>query len=187
MTPHSPKPDQSKLGSPSPLMPLPEVERSPERRSLSYQNIYLCPICRHGQISAIPLMEAFSCDFCRHIFTANLTEQVVRVEDSSQPMTWRWNGQTWQSTNLLSPDLTITLWIVGSVLVLVPTALVWLSSYLFPPLAGSAWVWFPQVWVGFTFLAHFSFVGWLLVEYYQFPPYVSCKVRLQDWRRRQSV
>ncbi|HEY9645238.1 MAG TPA: DUF2396 family protein, partial [Chroococcidiopsis sp.] len=104
-------------------------------RSLSYDESYLCPICRHGQISSLVLMDAFACNFCRHIFTANLAEQTVQVVDSSQPMSWRWNGRTWRFAH--QPDdlnLTVMIWLIGAVLVMLPSALVWLSAYTFPPL-----------------------------------------------------
>jgi len=148
-------------------------------RSLNYEQTYLCPVCRHGQISALALMDAFACSFCRHIFTADLRDQSVRVEDSSQPMTWHWNGLTWQGLHQVDVDLSIVIWVVGGVLVLLPPTLIWLSSHTFPPMAGSEWAWFPMVWVGLAFLLHFTLVLWLLLEHYQVPVYVACKVRLQ--------
>jgi hypothetical protein len=150
-----------------------------ELRSLNYQEAYTCPVCRHGSITALTLMDAFACDFCRHIFTADLGNQAVRVEDSSQPMTWRWNGRTWKSAYQVDADLSLIIWLIGSVLVILPPGLIWLSSHTFPPLEGSGWLWFPTVWVSLTFFLHFFFVGWLLVEYYQLPLYVACKIRLQ--------
>lgn len=161
------------------------AQRASDRRNLDYQQTYVCPICRHGQISAIALMDAFSCNFCRHIFTANLSDQLVRVEDSSQPMTWRWNGRNWQAANPINVDLTITIWLVGALLVLLPPGLIWLSSHTFPPMRGSGWYWFPTVWIGLTFSFHFLFVAWLLVEHYQVPVYVAFKIRLQDWLSRR--
>lgn len=157
-----------------------------ERRSLNYQDPYLCPVCRHGQISAIALMDAFACSFCRHIFTANLREQSVRVEDSSQPMTWRWNGQSWQAANQVDQDLAFVVWLVGAALVVLPPTLIWLSSHTFPPMQGSVWYWFPTVWVGLAFFSHFFFVAWLLVEHYQLPIYVAGKVRVQMWLGRRT-
>lgn len=156
-----------------------ENRSSPQRRSLNYQETYACPVCRHGQITALTLVDAFSCNFCRHIFTADLAHQSVRVEDSSQPMSWRWNGHRWQSMNSVSFDLTLTIWVMGILLVLMPPGLIWLSSYTFPPLPGSGWYWFPTVWAGLAFLIHFLFVAWLLVEHYQVPLYITAKVRLQ--------
>ena len=146
---------------------------------LDYQGTYLCPVCRHGQISAIALMDAFACNFCRHIFTADLNHQSIRVEDSSQPLTWRWNGRTWQTLYQVDADLTAVIWFVGAALVILPPTLVWLSSHTFPPAPGSLWYWFPTVWVSLAFLSHLFFVSWLLAEHYQFAPYISSKVRLQ--------
>lgn len=175
------------MTEPFPGSPSPKEERSAslERRSLNYQETYLCPVCRHGQIQAITLMDAFACEFCRHIFTANLPEQSVHVEDSSQPMTWRWNGFTWQAANRIDLDLAIAVWAIGAVLVFLPPALIWLSSHTFPPMRGSIWYWFPTFWSGLAFVSHFLFVAWLVAEYYQFPPYVASKVRLaRVWQQR---
>ncbi|MBD2077744.1 hypothetical protein H6F86_28425 [Phormidium sp. FACHB-592] len=156
------------------------MQRALDRRSLNYQETYICPVCRHGQITALTLMDAFACDFCRHIFTANLSEQSIHVEDSSQPMTWRWNGHNWKAANQLDTDLTIVIWLVGVALVLLPPALIWLPSHTFPPLQGSTWAWFPSVWIGLTFGAHLTFVAWLLTEHYQVPFYITYKVRLRE-------
>ncbi len=150
-----------------------------EVTSLSYQGAYICPVCRHGQITSLTLMDAFACSFCRHIFTANLAEQSVQVVDSSQPMSWRWNGRRWQGAHQDDLNLTIVIWLVGIALVVFPPALIGLSSYTFPPLPGSRWSWLPAAWVSCTFVLHFLMVGWLIAEHYQLPLYVSSKVRLQ--------
>lgn len=150
-----------------------------ERVDLSYENSFLCPVCRHGEITGLVLTEAFACNFCRHIFTANLHEQSVQVVDSSQPMSWRWNGRGWQVAYQDDLNLTIVIWLVGVALVVLPSAIVGLSAYTFPALPGSPWAWFPTVWLGCTFLVHFLLVTWLMVEHYQLPLYVSTKVRLR--------
>ncbi len=152
----------------------------PEKRTLNYQEVYTCPVCRHGEIASLTLMDAFACNFCRHIFTANLREQTIRVEDSSQPMVWRWNGYNWLMANRLDGDLTVAVWLVGIALVALPPLLIWLSSHTFPPLPESGWYWFPTVWMILTFTCHFLFVAWLLAEHYQFPLYVACKVKLRE-------
>ncbi|MBD2461607.1 hypothetical protein H6G89_11150 [Oscillatoria sp. FACHB-1407] len=149
-------------------------------RQLSYQETYICPICRHGQITGLTLMDAFACDFCRHIFTANLPEQSVQVVDSSQPMSWRWNGRNWQVAYQDDFNLTMMIWLIGVLLVGLPSAIVWLSAYTFPPLPGSPWAWFPMVWVGCTFLVHLVLVLWVMAEHYQLPWYVASKVRLRS-------
>jgi hypothetical protein len=156
-----------------------------DHQSLSYEDSYICPICRHGQVSALTLMDAFACNFCRHIFTANLTQQTVQVVDSSQPLSWRWNGRGWQSTYRDDPSLTAVVWFASVVLVLLPALIVWLTSYLFPPLPGSVWAWFPNAWLGCTFGVHLLMVSWLLAEHYQIPIYVASRVRLRDWQGRR--
>ncbi|WP_242050792.1 hypothetical protein [Oculatella sp. FACHB-28] len=157
--------------------------RSPEateNTQLSYQGTYLCPVCRHGQITELTLMDAFACSFCRHIFTANLESQTVQVVDSSQPMSWRWTGRTWQVAHRDELNLTLVIWLVGIAVALMPPSIVWLSAYTFPPLPGSRWAWFPAVWVGCTLFIHLLLVAWLLAEHYQVPFYVSSKIRLRS-------
>jgi rubredoxin len=153
--------------------------------SLSYQDTYICPVCRHGQITGLTLMEAFACNFCRHIFTANLVDQSVQVVDSSQPMTWRWNGRSWQVAYHDDPNLTMVVWVIGIVLVILPASIVWLLAYLFPPMPGSTWAWFPSLWVGCTFGIHLLMVSWLLAEHYQLPIYVASRIRLREWLGRR--
>lgn len=155
-----------------------------ESNSLHYQGSYVCPVCRHGQISTLTLMDAFACNFCRHIFTANLQNQSVQVVDSSHPMTWRWNGRGWKAAYHDDPNLTMVVWVVGAVLVFLPAAIVWLISYIFPPLSGSSWDWFPRVWLGFTFGVHLLMVTWLLAEHYQLPLYIASRIRVRTWLRR---
>jgi len=160
-----------------------------EGNTFNYQGQYECPICRHGQISELTLMDAFACNFCRHIFTANLADQSVQVVDSSQPMSWRWNGRNWQTAYRDDVNLTLVIWLIGGVLVALPSAIVWLSAHTFPPLPGSPWAWFPMVWVACTFVVHFSLVLWLLIEHYQLPFYISMKIRLRnllEGRRRYA-
>lgn len=152
---------------------------------LNYQGTYLCPVCRHGQISTLTLMDAFACNFCRHIFTANLQAQTIQVVDSSQPMSWRWNGRAWRSTYQDDPNLTLVIWFVGAVLIVLPSSIVWLMAYLFPPLPGSTWAWFPNVWLGCTIGVHLLMVSWLLAEHYQLPLYISSRIRIRTWLGRR--
>lgn len=153
-------------------------------KPLSYGDIYRCPVCRHGQLSQLTLMEAFACNFCRHIFTANLNEQSIRLEDSTQSFQWRWTGQSWKPSQQQEFDLTLVVWLTGVALVSLPPALIWLSYHTFPPLPESRWQWFPLLWTALAFLIHFSLVLWLLLEHYQFPAYVMLRIRLQRWRGR---
>ncbi len=157
-----------------------QAEAASEKRQLCLQDSYICPVCRHGQIAELTLMDAFACNFCRHIFTANLTTQSIQVVDSSQPMAWRWNGWRWQSVYQQDRNLTLVLGVVGVVLLVLPSGLIWLSAHTFPPLPGSKGAWFPAVWLGCTFFAHLLIVSWLAVEYYQLPLYVTAKIRLRQ-------
>lgn len=168
----------------SPKHPSASTRRN--HRPLDLQDHYLCPVCRHGTLSELALMDAFACDFCRHIFTANLEQQTVQIADGTQPMAWRWDGQTWRS--LLSHDrsMTVLIWLLGAVIAIAPPLLVWLSLYTFPPLPGSRWEWFPGVWASCTLVVHLLLVGWLAAEHYQFPLYVRSKLWLRRAFQRQS-
>jgi hypothetical protein len=148
-------------------------------KTLNYEESYLCPVCRHGQITGLTLMDAFACDFCRHIFTANLKEQTVQVVDSSQPMSWRWVGRRWQVAYRDDLNLSTLIWIISIVVITLPPSLVGLAAYIFPPLPGSRWAWFPFAWAGGTLVIHLGMVLWLIAEHYQIPFYVSTKIRLQ--------
>jgi hypothetical protein len=154
-------------------------------RPLSYHDSYLCPVCRHGQLSAMTLMDAFACNFCRHIFVANLTEQSLRVEDSSQPTVWRWSGYGWQSAYPIQPEIRLILWLISGLLMVLPAAIVWLSFYTFPPLEDSPLAWLPFAWFCLTLGLHGGMIVWLLLEQYQVPFYVAWRVRLQGLLRQR--
>lgn len=145
---------------------------------------YDCPVCRHGQIQAMTLMDTFACNFCRHILEVNLEQQTVHIVDGVQPMGWRWLGRRWQPIYQGSRDLTITLWVAGLVLVIFPAGIIALGAYLFPPLEASDGVQWSLVWATATLVAHTLMVGWLIAEHYQFPPYVLAKIRWQRLMER---
>ncbi|HEY9761980.1 MAG TPA: hypothetical protein V6D07_05615 [Trichocoleus sp.] len=171
------------------LDPKGQSGRSAEPRQvlrLDNSSTYLCPVCRHGEIEAMALMDAFACNFCRHIFEANLEQQTVHVVDSSQPMTWRWIGNRWQSVYQGQWDMTLMLWVVVVALVIVPAGLVATSAYVFPPLEGSPGEQLPLYWAAGTLIIHLLMVLWLLAEYYQAPLYVSAKIRLRHWIEQLS-
>jgi len=154
---------------------------TPER-PLSLNDSFPCPVCRQGNIEAIALMEAFACEFCRHILSANLPDQQVKVVDSSQPLTWLWNGTRWQlARGENEQELSALVLFTAAVLIVIPASIVWLSGALFPPLQPSA-VPFSTVWALITLAAHLSFVLWLIGEYYQIPFYVAAKIRIMRLR-----
>lgn len=153
---------------------------SEKDRALNFEGSYRCPVCRCGQIRAMVMMDAFGCSLCRHIFTANVEQQILRLADSPVPLAWQWNGQRWRG---LSRDRLSWNWALRgaiAVFVVLPTALVGGGAYYFPPLPGSRLAWLPPVWAILTLLAHLTCVGWLLLEYYQFP----LALFWQAWRDR---
>lgn len=133
------------------------------------KGVYTCPVCHHGEIAQMPLMEAFSCSFCHHIFTPNFEQQVLKMADSQLPLTWYWNGKIWKGIQRDGMELSWGYLIAAIVFVLLPTSIIGFSSYLFPPLPGSWLAWLPIVWVVLTFFAHLGLILWLVVEYYQLP------------------
>jgi hypothetical protein len=153
---------------------------------LNLSDRYRCPLCHHGTLATITLMDVFACDFCRHMFTANLENQVLRIEDSLPNLAWRWNGQRWLSIGQGSSDLSGIMWSFCLGIMIFPALLVGLPLLIFEPLPGSAASWFPIVWFLATLLLHSGLGGWLLMEYHQFGPYITAKTWWRLWRMRQA-
>jgi len=151
-----------------------------ESRKLNFHDSYSCPVCRYGHISVLTLTEAFACDFCRHIFTANLEEQVLIMADSTPPMAWRWNGKNWKIAHQKDLELSFVVWLLGIALVVFPTLIVGVSAYIFPPEEGSYQSSFPIVWLFLTFFSHLTLVVWLLAESFQLPFYTYLKVKIRN-------
>lgn len=151
---------------------------------LSYQGSYSCPLCRRGKITALALMDAFGCNFCRHIFTVNLEKQILRMADSSLPISWQWNGRGWKRADGVAQELGWGIWIAAIAFIILPTAIIGMSAYLFPPLPGSPLSYFPYLWTVFTFLSHLSIIIWLTIEYYQLPVLTFIRVWQQQLERR---
>jgi hypothetical protein len=148
-------------------------------KPLSYDDVYPCPVCRHGEIANLSLMEAFACNSCRHIFTANLEQESLKLADSQIPLTWSWNGRTWQGVKSQDLEWSWAYWLGGTIFVILPTTIVGLSAYLFPALPGSRLFWFPTFWTGLTFISHLACLVWLILEYYQFPVWLYIRASLQ--------
>jgi hypothetical protein len=148
-------------------------------RPLDLNSTFPCPVCRQGKIQALILTDAFACEACRHILSANLAQQQVQVLDSSQPLIWGWNGQRWRLIrgNEAQELLALVLFAAASLMIF-PAGLVWLSGKLFPPLSPPSSISFSTAWAIVTFVAHLSFVLWLIGEYYQIPLYVAAKIRI---------
>ncbi|NEO27933.1 MAG: hypothetical protein F6K03_13875 [Kamptonema sp. SIO4C4] len=131
--------------------------------------MYPCPVCHCGEIQTLPLMEAMSCSVCQHIFTPDFEQQSLKLADSQVGLQWYWNGRRWQGkpASLLTINWEYSLAAIA--FVTLPTVVMGFAAYLFPPLPGSAFAWFPLAWTVLTFIAHLSCVVYLTIEYYQFP------------------
>ena len=147
---------------------------------LAFDESYRCPACGSGEMSAIAMMDVFACNFCRHVFTANLQTQSVQLADSLQPMAWQWNGWRWKTAQQ-SDTAAVVIWMFAGVLTAAPVGIIAVSSYIFPPLEGSN---FPLMWIGLTLLSHGIMSGWLLAEYHRWSWYVGGRIRWQRWREQ---
>ncbi|MGD1856025.1 MAG: hypothetical protein ACFB2W_17430 [Leptolyngbyaceae cyanobacterium] len=147
--------------------------------TLSYHDTYTCPVCAHGELSVLPLMDAFACSFCRHIFTANLEAQSLQMADSVQPMVWFWTGERWRANRRPDGRVTAVVWSFALAIACLPALLVVLSNYMFPPIDGDGVNQFAVIWTAATLLAHVGIVLWLIAEHYQWPWYVTAKIKLR--------
>ncbi|MEL6440819.1 MAG: hypothetical protein AAFQ80_16380 [Cyanobacteria bacterium J06621_8] len=134
-----------------------------------HQGEYPCPVCRHGKIEEMPFMETFACNFCQHIFTTNYDKQLLKMVDSQLPLTWYWNGKVWKGIHREGTDGGWAYLVFATIFVLLPTAIISIGVYMYPPISGSLLSWVPVFWTILTFLAHLLCVVWLIIEYYQFP------------------
>ena len=139
------------------------------QQNFNLSNTYPCPVCRHGDIDTLPLMEALACNFCNHIFVPNLEQQILKMADSQLPLSWRWDGRHWRSLRQEEVDFSWLYLVAAIAFVAFPTSIVSLGAYFFPPLPGTPMSWFPLFWAVLTLFSHLACLAWLLVEYYQFP------------------
>lgn len=124
-------------------------------KPLEANGVYLCPVCRHGQIAPMVLMDTYACNFCRHILSLDINQQTARLEDSAMVFRWQWTGDHWRSLNTPPVNLTYTAILLAILLITLPPALIWLGYQIFPPLSSDPRAhWFPLFWVGLTFVAH---------------------------------
>jgi hypothetical protein len=136
---------------------------------LNFDSAYPCPVCRLGQIRNLSLMDAFACDLCNHIFEANLDRQQLKMVARQPPLIWCWNGRHWIEPHLEGMELGWGYILAAIALVALPTTLIGLTLYAFPPTADTPLSWVPYVWAGLTFLSHLGIIVWLVIEIYQFP------------------
>jgi hypothetical protein len=131
-------------------------------------------------------MDAFACNFCRHIFTVNLEQQILKIEGSQMPILWYWNGQNWRRLADKEREIGWGYWVAAIAFVSFPTILVGISAYLFPPLEDSTLSWFPLFWTILAFISHLVCLIWLILEYYQFPFGLYLRGRARRWFRFDS-
>lgn len=152
-------------------------------RQFEDRQTYPCPACRCGTLTPITLTEALGCEICRHIFTLDVDQHLLKMVDREPPITWRWTGQQWRGQHLGQLEINWIYWFLGFVLVLMPPGLIAVSGLLFPPVSGSAWVWFPLIWASITLVAHLTMVIWMVTEAYQFPLLLYLRTKWQQlWR-----
>jgi hypothetical protein len=137
--------------------------------SFDYQGVYPCPVCRVGKISHMPLMEAMSCDFCQQIFTVNVEQQQIKMPSRQPPLIWRWNGFHWTEAQIEGVEFGWGYVIAAVAFVLLPTTLIGIVAYNFPPNPETPLSWIPYIWTALTFLSHLAIIIWLLIEVYQIP------------------
>ena len=130
---------------------------------------YPCPVCRHGKVTSMTLMEAFACDFCQHIFTVNFEKQLLKMADSQLPLTWYWRGKGWKGIEREGAELGWSYLLFALAFLILPTSIIALGAYIFPPLPESPLSWLPLFWAVLTFVAHLSCLIVLAIEYYQLP------------------
>jgi hypothetical protein len=137
--------------------------------SFNYQGDYPCPVCRVGKISHMPLMEAMACDFCQQIFTINVEQQQIKMPSRQPPLIWYWNGLNWTEAQIEGVEFGWGYVIAAVAFVLLPTVLIGIVAYNFPPHPETPLSWIPYFWTILTFLSHLAIIIWLFIEVYQIP------------------
>ena len=145
---------------------------------------YPCPVCRLGQIKALPLMDAMACDSCRHIFTVALEKQRLFMADRQPTLIWCWNGRTWVGAHTEGVKLGWSYLLIAAAFVLLPPTLIGLSTYFLLKTPGTSKSWLPVVWTGLAFLCHLAIVGSAIVGFYQFSIGTYLKVMQQHLFKR---
>ncbi|MDF5721666.1 MAG: hypothetical protein PUP91_14545 [Rhizonema sp. PD37] len=137
--------------------------------SFDYQGVYPCPVCHVGKITSMPLMEAMACEFCQQIFTINLEQQQIKMPSRQPALIWHWNGFSWTEAHLEGMEFGWGYLLASGAFIFIPTALIGIIAYNFPPHPDNAVSWIPYIWTIITFLSHLSIIIWLFIEIYQIP------------------
>lgn len=152
----------------------------------NFQGTYPCPVCRLGQIKALPLMDAMACDSCRHIFKGYLEKQRLFLADRQPSPIWCWNGRTWVGVHAEGMKLSWGYLLIATAFVLLPPTLIGLSAYFLLETPDTSKSWLPGVWTGLTFLSHLGLIGCAVVGLYQFSIGTTLKVMRQHLFKRSS-
>lgn len=137
--------------------------------SFDHHGTYPCPVCHVGKISSMPLMEAMSCDFCQQIFTVNVEQQQLKMPSRQPPLVWRWNGFGWTEAQLEGVEFGWGYGVAAIAFIVLPTMVIGLVAYNFPPNPDVPLSWLPYIWTGMTFMSHLTIIIWLIIEIYQIP------------------
>lgn len=132
----------------------------------SLNGVYHCPVCRFGQISALPLMDALACNLCSHIFMADDARKSLTLAGRLSPLTWQWDGHTWHAP--YSQRLGWADKLAAVALPILPTALILLTAYAFRSVPDGPLDAFPLFWAALAFVCHLACVLGVLISYYQF-------------------
>ncbi|MBD2390238.1 hypothetical protein RI030_14450 [Aphanizomenon flos-aquae NRERC-008] len=151
--------------------------------ALNFQEDYPCPICRVGKISQMLMMEAMCCDFCNEIFTVNLELQQVKMPSREPPLIWNWNGFTWTQARLENVELGWGYGLSAIAFIILPTTLIGVTAYYFPPRSHVPLSWIPLVWTVLTFLSHLGIIVWIFIEVYQIPIMAYLRA-ITNWQNR---
>ncbi|PIG90565.1 hypothetical protein [Gloeocapsopsis sp. IPPAS B-1203] len=151
---------------------------------LNLHDSYPCPVCRIGNITPLPLMDAMACDLCAQIFTVDLEQQQIKMPARQPPLLWNWNGKHWQDAQLEGVEFGRGYILAAIALVLLPPTLIGLVIWIHPPAAHTPLSWLPYVWAGLGFFAHLGIIVWLMIEFYQLPLRLWFRSLPQQLRQR---
>ena len=151
-------------------------------KSLNFQEDYPCPVCHVGKISQMPMMEVMCCDFCNEIFTVNLELQQIKMPSREPALVWKWNGFKWTQAQLVGVELGWGYGLAAIAFIILPTTLIGVTAYYFPPHPYAPLSWIPSIWTVLTFLSHLAIIVWIFIEVYQFPivAYLRAITRWRD-------
>lgn len=124
---------------------------------IDFNNEYICPCRRKGQLIPITLTEAFGCNRCQQIFVVENDGYLLEQLSTTYPYkrAWRWTGSSWYVVHprlgesylpvalgiifvlviiwlplalLLAKNNSIVIWaMIAVILAILPALMVWLT------------------------------------------------------------